>query len=330
MRKQVRIHYRHLADPAGALGRTTLEAVLRQALSHRHDGRPLKDSWKLRAWSPGGDGTDTVLTNLTHLAGNHVFGDLTRFSRGHMQALLANMGDRPTVDVEQLPAPVGKEYLQALMYWMVFKNHVLLIQSASLGGSDLEQYFTWLLSTRTTAMRRDGHIMLEAKLDMHGGPADLEDIREIVVGNTVMPQSVRDERPDASTLGREERRTLTQAVAEEARAGEILRALFNSKSKADQILNSVPEGAQLEVSVHIGLKTRRRHVTPVPLTRALRNLPEGDIKARGKFGTLAEGDLRLMYPASILTEGNLLQPGDVSRAMIEAFEYFVKNGKIVA
>lgn len=330
LRKPVRIHYRRLADPVGAFGRLHLEGAIRHALAHRSEGHAVKDNWKLRSWTPSSDGTDTLLTNVFHFGSNFVFGDLTRFSRGHMQALLANMVDRPSVDVEQLPAPAGKEYLQSLMYWMALKNHVLIVQSASLNGKDLEEYLTWLLAQLTGAIRRDGHVILEAKLDMHGQAQDLDDVREIVVGSTVMPSKIRAERPEPSEVSREERRTLAQTMAEENRAGEVLRALFNSKSKADQILNSVPEGSELEVSVHIGLKTRRKDIVPVPLTRALRNLPEGDIKARGKFGTLSQGDLRLMFPASIITDGSLLEPADVSRAMIDAFDYFVRNGKISA
>ncbi len=84
----------------------------------------------------------------------------------------------------------------------------------------------------------------------------------------------------------------------------------------------------LEVSVHIGYKTRRRKLSRQPMQKALRNLPEGEITAVGKTGRLSGKDIRLSYPARVDLIGSLLAPNDVARALLEAYDYFVANGKI--
>jgi hypothetical protein len=66
------------------------------------------------------------------------------------------------------------------------------------------------------------------------------------------------------------------------------------------------------------------------MQRALRNLPEGEITARGRHGRVTGNDIRLSYPATIAKSGSLLKHEDVLRAFEEAYQYFRENGKIQA
>ena len=67
------------------------------------------------------------------------------------------------------------------------------------------------------------------------------------------------------------------------------------------------ENAELRVLVHIGYRDRRREVARAPMQRALRNLPEGEVVARGRHGRLTGNDIRLSYPATISKNGSLLK-----------------------
>jgi hypothetical protein len=102
------------------------------------------------------------------------------------------------------------------------------------------------------------------------------------------------------------------------------------KNDADvrRLLEEVPDSAQLRVSVRIGYRDRSRQLTTAPMQRALRNLPEGEIIARGRHGRLTGDDIRLSYPATISRNGSLLRHDDVLRAFEEAYQYFRENGKI--
>ena len=87
----------------------------------------------------------------------------------------------------------------------------------------------------------------------------------------------------------------------------------------------------MDVSVHIGYKSRtRRPVSRAPMQTALRNLPEGEITARGPGGRMTGKDIRLSYKASVIKNGNLLDIDDAVRALREAHAFLVNNGKIEA
>jgi hypothetical protein len=114
------------------------------------------------------------------------------------------------------------------------------------------------------------------------------------------------------------------------RAVDVLRAIMNNDADVQELLESIPEGADLDVSVRIGYKTRRRRVSRAPMQQALRNLPDGEITAIGKHGRLTGNDIRLSYPVRVLATGSLLDPNDVRAKLRSAYDYFVENGKIEA
>src|SRR5690606_35257797 len=105
-------------------------------------------------------------------------------TRGFLQALLDQMPDVPMLNVEQAPPPVGKEYVHSMMYWMAVGSHVLMIQSQSLGGKQLEEYLTWLLKDRTAAIGPTGQVLLQAQFDVDEAGGNLDDISEIIIGGT--------------------------------------------------------------------------------------------------------------------------------------------------
>ena len=103
---------------------------------------------------------------------------------------------------------------------------------------------------------------------------------------------------------------------------------MSNEADVQELLGSIPEGADLDVSVHIGYKTKKRRVSRAPMQQALRNLPEGEITAIGRSGRMTGKDIRLSFPVRVLSNGNLLDPIDVKAKLLAAYEYFVENGKI--
>ena len=270
--------------------------------------------------------------NLYQDGRSFFFGDLTQYTKGYLQALIEEKEDTPTLAVEQEPPPAGKEYVHSMMYWMVVGNHALVIQSRSLTTKNLEEYLGWLLRDRTTTISPTVNVILQAEFDAAQVGGDLDDIREIIVGGATSTMTIA-EAPPAPP----ERIVETDAYRELAtrrpwheRAIEVLKAVMTNEADVSKLLQSIPPDADLQVSVHIGYRTKRRRVSRAPMQQALRNLPEGEIKAVGKTGQISGTDIRLSYPARVQTNGNLLVPDDVVRALWEAYEHFVNNGKIDA
>lgn len=253
-RQSVTIHYRQLEDVTNAFDGQTLEDAVRSAMAQVLDGGPLSTHWKRRAWVVPPSDEDTLLLNLHHDGGGFFFGDLTQYTRGFMQALLANMEDTPTLDVEQEPPPEGKEYIHSMMYWMAIKNHVLIIQSRSLTTKKLEEYLTWLLKDRTTTVSPTGHVILQSTFDSADMGGDLDDILEIVVGgasgliSTTPAPNVGEERLSETEVYRE----IAETRPWHERAVEVLRAVMTNEADVQELLESIPDDANLQVSVHIG------------------------------------------------------------------------------
>lgn len=330
-RKSITVHYRRLEDPVGAMGGISLEAALRSAMACRHEGALIKERVNNRAWAiPNQD--DTFLMNLYHDDGVSYFGDLTQYTTGFLQALLNNEPEKPVLSVEQQPPPEGKEYIHSMMYWMVIGNHLMAIQSRSLSSKHLEEYLTWLLKERTGAMGENGHVILNAKFDRDEMGGDMDDVKDIIVGGVGAVEAA----PIVLNAGQEQDRvrevdrhvTFEENKPWGERAIEVLKAVMRNDADVSRLLADIPEGADLDVSVHIGYKTKSRRVSRAPMQQVLRNLPEGEITASGKYGRSRGKDIRLSYPARIITRGSLLDPDDAKAKLRDAYDYFVNNGKI--
>jgi hypothetical protein len=329
-RQPVTVHYRRLEDVTGAFGKQTFEAAVRKAMNHQIEGGKVADHWQRRAWLVPPGSEDTLLMNIKQDGGSYYFGDLTHYTKGYLQTLLAEEADAPSLAVEQQPPPKGKEYVHSMMYWLVIKNHLLMIQSRSLGSKQLEEYLTWLLKDRTTAIGPTGQVILQARFDVGQVGGDLDDIKEIIVGGTASPAAVAlEEAKEADALPTEveQRREIATRKSWGERAWDVLRAAMNNEADVRKLMESIPKGADLDVSVHIGYKAKKK-VSRVPMQHALRNLPEGEITAIGPNGKQTGKDIRLSHPARIIKNGSLLDPEDVIRALREAHQFFVDNGKI--
>jgi hypothetical protein len=290
-------------------------------------GGKLSAHWKHRAWVVPPSAEDTLLMNLHHDGGDHYFGDLTQYTKGYMQTLLAQVIDAPMIAVEQQPPPKGKEYVHSMMYWLAVKSHLLMIQSRSLGAKHLEEYLTWLLKDQTAAITQTGQVILQAKFDAADVGGDLDDIREIIVGGKSAAITGPVAKPERAREVERYRRVAEKRPLRE-RMVDVLRAVMNNEADVQKLLQGIPEGGNLEVAVHIGYKTRKRDVSRAPMQQALRNLPEGEITAVGRDGKMTGNDIRLSHRVNVLKNGSLLDANDVVRALREAHKYFVDNGKI--
>lgn len=330
-RKSLTVHYRRMDSPDKIFNGDSLEGQLRKAMTHTYDGGPLKKHWKRRAWSSTSENSDTYLMNIYYDDEVSFFGDLTLYSSGFMQALLRHESEDAILPVEQQPPPEGREYIHSMMFWMVIGNHVMTIQSQSLTTKHLEQYLTWFLKERANQITENEKIILIAKFDTNEVGGSLDDVKEIIVGGTGAVQAIPTRlQGDVPIQVRETdlRVDLDSQRSWGNRARDVLRAIMNNEADVNAILADIPEGADLDVSVHIGYKTRKRQITRAPMQQVLRNLPDGEITAIGRDGRMSRTDIRLSYPVRVLLKGNLLDPDDVRAKLRAAYDYFIDNGKI--
>ena len=279
----------------GALNGTTLELAVRKAMDMPINGTTISANWNERAWLFPPENTDTYLMNIFHDDGISFFGDLTVYTSGFLQTLLKNEPDVPMLSVEQHAPPNNREYIHSMMYWLIVGNHVLLIQSRSLTSKHLEQYLTWLLKDKTQEMAGNGHVILNAKFDGDQVGGDLDDVKEIIVGGTGVLQAAMLDRlppPPAQERDVERHVDIDEQRGWGERALRVLTAIMSNEADVQRLLNTIPQDADLDVSVRIGYKTLRRTVSRAPMQQALRNLPDGEITAIGKYGRVTGEDIR--------------------------------------
>ncbi len=243
-----------------------------------------------------------------------------------------------------MKAPEQSEYVHSQMFWMLKGDHAFVIQSMSLRTEEFERYLDWLLKTKTSQMPSIAQIILDAKFDADVIGGDLEDIQEIVVGGVATPPptvanpEVVEQVSEVTQTGQID----TGRRAGWATATAILRELLGGDANVDSLMKSVPADAELNVQVHIGYQTKKRKIDRVALRQletGLRNLPDSQLQVMAKGARkAADGTIRLHHTASIRLVkaldgdnqliGTLLDPTDVLRAMVEAHNNFVANGKI--
>lgn len=347
-RKAVTIHYRKFVRPDRA--KFTLEEMVRSAMDYPVDGGiQLKHRYLERLRE---DGVDNYFINLYQDSSENldfVFGDILHFSKGHLQALAKTADkDAQSVPVQQLKAPEQSEYVHSQMFWMIKGDHAFVVQSMSLKSSDLEDYLTWLLKTKSTTLNATDSVTLTSKFDIEEVGGELADIQEIVIGGVATPPPVKFESGERSQTVDQVSEVTQHGQIDTGRttgwatARRILAELLGGDANVTSLMESVPPDAELDVQVHIGFKTKRRKIDRVALTQletGLRNLPDSQLQVKAKGGKIgSDGSIRLHHNASIklITAmdgnneiiGSLLDPADVLRATIEAYSTFVANGKI--
>lgn len=346
--KRVKIHYRKLRRdnkqfPDGTTLRDAIVAAMDAKLAN---GSRVKQRVSNRlALVPGQEGAQRLLNNY-HSADDYAFGTVCLFSPGQLQALLKPTGADQTEisadaleqwDIEERAAPTGNEYLHAICYWYATGDHFYLIQHTSLQAKALEEYLTWLLRDQSGTIGGKFCVELKAEFD-RDQVGDLSEVKAIEVGGLV-PETVHEPaapppEPGQKIVEVEGRETIAdQLKASFAKGRQILNDLLG-EVEAQKIIDSMPADAALDVTVNIGYRAKKRKLQKEfmrNLESGLRNIPDGEIKVRDKYGEIKGDDARLSADMSVKKvndNSSLLDLENVREQMAEVHRRFVHDSKI--
>ncbi|EPY01357.1 hypothetical protein K678_11186 [Magnetospirillum fulvum MGU-K5] len=246
------------------------------------------------------------------------------------------------VDIAEDRAPDGMEYLRGIAYWLAVNDHFFMIQHTAMQTKGMEEYLTWLLRDETETIERDHFVELQAAFDISSVGGDLEDVTSIEIGGLI-PETVRD--TDEQTVHPAPTSGKTVEVVERSTVGD-LRAMFDKGKKiiedllgpmeAKKLMDSIPPDAALDVTVNIGYRAKKRKFEKEfmrNLASGLRNMPEGEVRIRGKDGAIKGDEARLQtsMPVKRIRDGSmLLDLVDARNQLIRVYHRFVEDGKITA
>jgi hypothetical protein len=349
--RRCRIHYRRLRRDGGLFpAGQSLSAKIIEALNQRMpDGSRVRGRVQNRIANVPGHEDFLRLLNNFHSEDNLVFADVCLFLPGQLQALLdlSEGEEQPPLDevlraweIAETQAPEGKEYLRGITYWMVIGDHFYQIQHPSLVTKSVEEYLTWLLREKTGVIEPQHHVELQLEFDRAQIGDDLTDVKSIEIGGLIgetinerelLPQP----RVGAGTVEVETRETIGDRIAQTfAKAKQILIDLIGPM-ETQRIIDSIPPQAALEVTVNIGYRATKRKFSKEfmgNLASGLRNIPDGELRVRGRDGQLRGDDARLSAEMNVKRfseTSSLLDLEDALRQMKEVHRRFLFDGRIV-
>lgn len=346
--KRCKIHYRKLDREDGNFPPISLAKAITSGFEWRSpSGETVRARVRNRISSvPQNSGYQRFLNNF-HQEENLAFGTVCLFSPGDMQALLEleNEDEHASLDdvlkawaIAEQRAPEGMEYLHGITYWTAIDDHFYQIQHTSLPTKAIEEYFTWLLRDKTGILAPNQYVLLKAEFDREQVGTNLGDVKAIEVGGLV-PETMRDSEistpPSASrVIEIDKLESIGDKVAKTFQsARKILVDLFG-EVETQKIIDSTPPEAALEVKVSIGYRARRRKLQKEfmnNLASGLRDLPDGQIRVRGRDGEIKGDDARLSADMTIRRHrpsSSLLDLEDVLRQFKEVHRRFLHDGRI--
>lgn len=343
--KRCRVHYRRLRRDADQFPTTELSVAVASALATEAEGGQIGTLPAQRvAEVPGAPEYRRLLLH-SHVEAGNTFGTLCLFAPGQQQAFLqlaeaAEHGGLEEAlrqwEIRERAAPRGHEYLHGMSYFLAIGDHFYQVQHVALQAKAAEEYLTWLLRDRTRTIPADKYVELKSVFDRAQVGGDLTSI-EIggLVPETVVPEPMRARRPhEEGAVEVLERESLGERSAQTFdKSKRILQELLG-EVETDRIIESMPAEAALEVRVNIGYrarKTKLRKEVMQNLEAGLRNIPDGEIRARGPGGVIKGDDARLSMDMGIklLSEtSSLLDLEHVRDRMLEVHRRFLDDDKL--
>lgn len=316
----------------GASPGSTLQKDLIAALA-------LKPKAKSRLEKLGPHGDEARLINETRNHSSMLCGSLHRFTSGAAQVIISIDDEAKEWAIEQMvPPPTDKakhrEFVEGLLFFGIWKNHVILLQSMACRANQLEDYLNWLFNPPTDAAPRS-------------------EPREPIMLNDLVPEKIRREpfthveRITLST-GLESKvveqpktiKTSTEVKAIKFKpTSEVwngLKAIF--KDLGSEIMDEIPLDLALEkddVHVRLELYCSKKSMDTAGsvlnhLATSLRNVEESAYKIKFSDGRELKGEeLKVSKSWQMECVNNVPVMTQLHKSMFEYLKELVDTGVVV-
>lgn len=276
------------------------------------------------------DGSIVRMINRTKVYAGMFFGQFISFERGRGQPLIETEDDGAeaypiatiTTDAigEQEQRQRQREFIESVLYFGAFDNHLLVVQSQALKARDLEAHLSWLLQTRTDKLDRSTALILQDKPpESTIEKVRASSVKSIVIGSPVTTCVVQD--PETQPPPGEARETQSTAVRfmPVGAGADILRAIMGAdwfeRINLKDALDEANIRVRLEVTYLRRTTTAGQRVLDT-LAASMRHVDDSDVEvvlARG--GSIKGDELRLRGTVSVKSINGAVDEDDLYHQM---------------
>lgn len=220
----------------------------------------------------------------------------------------------PELELQSLSIGETRQLVEGVLYFAIVGNHIGVIEGQRTRARTLERYLTSLLQ-RAGEFEPGQHILLNARLE--GG---VKQVREVMIT------------PARAGSGSEVISTTAagEAESEGATVLDVLRLLGWDNEALDQLQQQVPDDGWIEGLFKVAFKKkgRKTSIDRAVLETALRNLDPHSIGLLGEGAREKSGTIKLAEPRKIPMIGDLLDPEEAMKSIVEMLQKWSLSGRI--
>lgn len=208
--------------------------------------------------------------------------------------------------------------VRGVLYFVANGSHVGLVEGHQLRSKTLERYLTSLF--QEAGLLQPGQIVLLPNKLLVADGKGLTSFKELTISAHKNTQDA-----DEKVIEQERARGSEKGKT----VFDVLQALGWTPEAIARLEQEIPKGGWIEGFFRVSIKSKR-HVVKVPraaLEEALRNIDPDDLGLSGE-GKEKGGFATLSVAKSINTYGELLDPTDAFKKIVEAMQEWADQGKI--
>lgn len=290
------LHYRRANSPS-VKDNKTLQDFLTASLKRKPFVKERYQLVNSDDLAPSEEEVDQVkiFINHTSTSYNILFGEIVRYSDGAFKSMVKVDDNAKHLSIEQVAPPISedgkrREFLDSIMYFAIFENHVVIIQSSLLQIRDFEKHVNWLLR-ESGLLIGSGFSMTKEIPKEHRDKIEEANTKTLRIG-TPLVDSVNDKPVKYAKEYIDTLQTKNVKFTPHGKALDFIKELIPSHVREnfsitdDAILSDAIEGSDLQVSVEISYKRKAKKKSQDiinSLSTALRHVSPEDIDVEIEF-----------------------------------------------
>lgn len=288
-----------------------------------------------------GDRSETIDTKATEFRvisryknhGSFLCGQFTTFTRGSHQTVIEDNPSEKILSHNTVPPPkiedIQSQFIPGILYFALFENHIVFVQSSAVRLAIFEQHLAWLLRTKFNILdSKDGFYLKDEPQPATKAKIKKSHVKKICVNRSLMTESLSNADKNQNKVTRF--RTDNLFI-------NFLKGIINDSPQFEKLgLEDNLYADNLEVWIEIAFPKRQRSKAEDSIRLMddlgilLRDLDEDQVKLELSDGSIIKGK-NFVISTSIdvnLNEKGILNEDEVFSEMCDWLTAQINNGAI--